>query len=216
MRLVTAIAAAMLLSVPAHAMDMHAHHPMPAKMSGKMGKVKRSAAIEAYIASAGGMHQAMNITYTGDADIDFARGMVPHHQGAVNMVEVLHKYGKDAELRELGKRIVTAQNAEIGIMKRWLETHDNPKLPAVSNARVDEYRAAMERMHQAMSIRYTGDADVDFVHGMIPHHQGAIDMAWILLKHGHDPMLRDICHDVIRSQQQEIAFMQDWLKRHGK
>ncbi len=70
-------------------------------------------------------------------------------------------------------------------------------------------------MHQGMST-LTGDADVDFMQGMIPHHQGAIDMAEIVLKYGKDPETRKLAEDIIKAQQSEIAFMKEWLAKRGK
>lgn len=62
----------------------------------------------------------------------------------------------------------------------------------------------------------TGDADIDFVQGMIPHHQGAIDMATILLQNGHDPQIRKLAADIVKAQESEIAMMKSWLKDHGR
>lgn len=77
------------------------------------------------------------------------------------------------------------------------------------------YAAAMEKMHQGMMLNYTGNADVDFVRGMIPHHQGAIDMARIELEYGTDPEMKKLAEDVIAAQEKEIAEMQAWLEKNA-
>jgi len=78
------------------------------------------------------------------------------------------------------------------------------------------YRDANTKMHKDMDIPYSGDADADFVRGMIPHHQGAIDMAKIVLAHGKDPVIRKLAENVIRDQEKEVAMMRDWLKKNGR
>ncbi len=75
------------------------------------------------------------------------------------------------------------------------------------------FRNVNAEMHQAMDIPYAGDADVDFVRSMIPHHQAAVDMAKIVLQHGRDEQIRKLAADVIREQEREIAAMQAWLRK---
>ena len=78
------------------------------------------------------------------------------------------------------------------------------------------FKDANAKMHDGMAIAFTGDADLDFVRGMIPHHQGAIDMARVLLAHGKDPELQKLGNDIIAAQTKEIAQMQAWLTAHEK
>ncbi len=68
-------------------------------------------------------------------------------------------------------------------------------------------QAAMDRMMAGMSVRPAGDVDQDFTAMMIPHHQGAIDMAQAELRYGHNEQLRRIAQEIVVEQQQEIAAM---------
>lgn len=77
------------------------------------------------------------------------------------------------------------------------------------------FREADARMHGEMAIRYTGDVDVDFVKGMIPHHRGAVAMAKVALEHSKNPEIRKLAEEIVRSQDGEIAWMEKFLKDRG-
>jgi uncharacterized protein (DUF305 family) len=94
--------------------------------------------------------------------------------------------------------------------------HGAPAAKAGDSAATTAYKAANTRMHKDMDIAFTGDADADFVRGMIPHHQGAIDMARVILAHGKDPALKKLATGIIAEQEKEIAMMREWLKANGK
>ncbi|TYL96680.1 DUF305 domain-containing protein [Bradyrhizobium rifense] len=79
---------------------------------------------------------------------------------------------------------------------------DGPETPFMA-----ENQAAMQRMMSGMNITRSGDVDRDFAAMMIPHHQGAIEMAQAELRHGHNEQLRRIAQEIIVEQQQEIAAM---------
>ena len=72
------------------------------------------------------------------------------------------------------------------------------------------------KMRQDMAITFTGNADVDFVKGMIPHHQAAVDMAKVVLAFGKDPEVKKVAEGVIKAQDAEIAWMKEWLKKQGQ
>lgn len=98
-------------------------------------------------------------------------------------------------------------------------SHDMPMMHG-SGAKDSGSTAALKeanaKMHKAMAIPMTGNADVDFVRGMIAHHQGAIDMAKVELQYGKDEKIRTMAKDIITAQEGEIAMMKAWLKDHGQ
>lgn len=102
----------------AHAQENHMGHEMHATESGQMTEAAKE-----YMAGMEQMNRDMAVPMTGDADRDFAAMMIPHHQGAIEMAKTQLKYGKDAVLRKMSEEIIKAQEAEIAILRKWLEDH---------------------------------------------------------------------------------------------
>ncbi|MER9637245.1 DUF305 domain-containing protein [Mesorhizobium sp. M0228] len=123
----------------------------------------------------------------------------------------------------LAKKIVLLMMAAGMLLAVFLESvpaqaeemkHDMGAMGAQSPS-TEGYKAAMDKIHtDMMAIEYSGNADVDFARGMIPHHQAAIDMAKVELANGKDPEIRKLAEAVIAAQQAEIKQMQDWLAAH--
>jgi uncharacterized protein (DUF305 family) len=78
------------------------------------------------------------------------------------------------------------------------------------------FAASMKTMMNGMHAKPTGKPDKDFVLMMIPHHQGAIDMAKVELQYGADPQLRQLATDIVAAQEKEIAQMKAWLDKSGR
>jgi len=78
------------------------------------------------------------------------------------------------------------------------------------------FHAINAKMHAGMDIAFTGNADVDFVKGMIPHHEGAVDMAKTVLAFGKDPEVRKLAEEIVKAQETEIAQMKAWLAKNAR
>jgi uncharacterized protein (DUF305 family) len=162
------------------------------------------------------MMSGMDIKPTGDVDHDFTAMMIPHHRGAIDMAQAELLYGHNEQLHRLAQEIVVEQLQEIAAM--WLAigdaAYDAPAAtpshkanPGVDAPFVSLSKAAMDKMMTNMTVKPTGDVDHDFVAMMVPHHQGAIDMAQAELQYGQNPQLKTIAQEIIVDQMQEIALM---------
>jgi uncharacterized protein (DUF305 family) len=127
-KLVTALAAAGLAMSFAIAQEEEPAAGMMGEMSHDdmmsmmMGKPKgdQGPSSTAFAKANAEMHSAMNIEFSGNADVDFAKGMIAHHEGAIEMSKVVLEFGKDAEMKKLAEQIIAAQGPEIEQMKAWL------------------------------------------------------------------------------------------------
>lgn len=110
-----------------------------------------------------------------------------------------------------GETTSTETTAAKTIDAKTIDAKTTANLPIVTQ----EFQVAMDNMHGPMMAGIMdSDPDTAFVKGMIPHHEGAVEMARIVLKHGTDPEIRQLAENVIRDQEKEIKMMQDWLAKH--
>ena len=78
------------------------------------------------------------------------------------------------------------------------------------------FKAADDKMMMDMNRPMTGNADQDFVAGMLPHHGGAVEMARVEIQYGKDPEMLRLAHGIVAAQEKEIAQMKAWQKKHPK
>ncbi|MBW8361682.1 MAG: DUF305 domain-containing protein [Kaistella sp.] len=153
------------------------------------------------------MHRA---TPTGNTDADFSRMMIEHHKGAVEMSELVLEKGKNEELKTFAKKVIDAQNTEIGLKKKFADRKETSA----------DHKAFQQDLNRSMSammdknIPVHNDIDKDYAQQMIPHHQSAVDMAEVYLKYGREQELLKLCNAVVTAQTAEISELQDWLKRN--
>ncbi len=93
----------------------HDHATMPATDTADTPATKAFRDVDAE------MHRNMDIRYSTDVDVDFVRGMIPHHKGAVAMAKVALRHSKDPEIRKLAEEIIKAQDVEIAQMEAFLK-----------------------------------------------------------------------------------------------
>jgi len=181
------------------------------------------------------MMAMVTIRPTGDADRDFVAMMAPHHQGAIDMAQAELRYGHNEQLLRIAQEIVVEQLQEIAAMHIAVGDVVSPdaatlaaSMPGIAGTPapaspphtattavslkaerpfLKDNDTAMTRMMNDMTVKPTGNVDSDFVAMMVPHHQGAIDMAQTELRDGHNARLRRIAQEIIVDQMQEIALM---------
>jgi uncharacterized protein (DUF305 family) len=123
---------------------------------------------------------------------------------------VLRTIGPVAKLAVAGSLLITALAG--GPRAQQHEAHAAPA-PVATRDFATSMAEATAKMHAAMAAaKPTGDPDRDFLVAMIPHHEGAVEMARLVLVHGRDPLVRRLAEDIIAGQQSEIAAMRARLE----
>lgn len=191
--------------------DAHAGHDMN---DVTVNAEKMSDMLKDYTKSMTSMHNEMMVGMGyNDPDTAFAKGMLGHHRGAVDMAKIELKYGTDETMRILAQDIINSQQLEIDILNKWLASHpDAPKPKPNTEAMQEAYAKGMNTMHSDMMLGIAEPvADMAFARGMLPHHIGAVDMAKVQLQYGTDEEMRKLAQDIIDAQQPEIELIQNWI-----
>lgn len=148
-----------------------------------------------------------------DADVQFAQMMIPHHQQAVAMSElVLQADGIDPEVTKVAEAIKAAQAPEIELMQGWLQEWGADDMDGMHDMNGMEGDGMLSDSDMGKLARAKGDElTTRFLEGMIGHHRGAIEMARHELDKGSNSDAQKLADEIIESQQAEIGQMRDLL-----
>lgn len=164
------------------------------------------------------MHNEMMIGMGyNDPDTAFAKSMLGHHRGAVDMAKLELKHGNDSSIRQLAEQIMTTQQLEIDILNKWLASHPDtvnakPETPAMQQALAQ----SIDKMQKEIVLGSTDPMpDLAYAKAMLPHHIGALDIAKLQIKYGKDEEMRQLAQQIIQAQPAEIELMQNWIATYS-
>ncbi|MCJ8163373.1 DUF305 domain-containing protein [Pontibacter sp. E15-1] len=163
------------------------------------------------------MEQGMAaVEMTMDPDVDFAHMMLPHHQGSIDMSTIVLKYATHPELKEMAQKFIDGDTESKARLQAFLDAHGAPA-PSAGAEFKQEMEQAMMKMNQNMkAYNMSNDPDYDFAETMTHHHQGAIDMSQIELKHGKDQPALNEAKMIIEHQQKDIVDLGKFRNEHGQ
>lgn len=159
------------------------------------------------------MHEAMMAATEADAGETWARKMIPHHQGALDMSEIVLRDTQDAEIRRMAQKTLEMQTGDIAELRRWLEANEGAAAGAAATGADAEnpFMSAEAKMKDAMMAAVGADTDETWARKMIAHHQGALDMSQVVLRESDDADIRRMAQKTVEMQTADIAELRAWL-----
>lgn len=152
-------------------------------------------------------------------DLQFIDTMSHHHEGAVEMAEIVVKKSSNEDLKKFAQKIIDDQQKEIAQMKDWREKWFAGAPPA-KNMEMTGMADSMKMMTgdemKKMETLTGTQLDLMFVEMMIPHHQGAVIMANEALQKSSKPEIKTLAGSIIKAQEAEIKQMTDWKAKWKK
>lgn len=161
------------------------------------------------------MHEAMMSAMGADAGETWARKMISHHQGALDMSEIVLRDTQDADIRRMAQKTIEMQPGDIAELRRWLETNVGAAAGAAApgGSAENPYATAEAEMKDAMMAATGADTDQTWARKMIAH-QGSLDMAQVVLRESQDADIRRMAQKTIEMQTADIAELRAWLDSH--
>lgn len=158
------------------------------------------------------MHEAMMAATGASAGETWARKMIPHHQGALDMSQIVLRDTQDAEIRRMAQKTVEMQTQDIAELRRWLETQAGATSDSTSSGQNSPFASAEAKMNEAMMGATGANTDQTWARKMIAHHQGALDMARVVLQQSPDAEIERMAQKTIEMQTADISELQAWLQ----
>ena len=187
--------------------QMHSNHQM---------SMDHSKAKPVYLAMMDSMMIDMDRVSGQTVDSDFVIRMIPHHQGAIAMSRYQILHGKNVEMIQLAKSILTEQQVEVQLMRKWIEDKSGNGAPTgadYSTQLIRSMNLMMKDLPQADKLK---DLDEAFALVMIPHHEAAIDMARAAIPFLKDPEKLSFAQALISNEKIEIEQMLNYLRKKNE
>lgn len=180
------------------------------------------------------MQQMGSQEMSGNIDQDFAKMMITHHQGAINLSDQVMQSGDNSEIIERARMVSQTKQQEIEQLQAHAgsdtntggvndqsgmndQTANNQQQMGAGGDVSEQLRSATEgTLNQLQSAGLNGDPDHDYAHLLILHHQDAVEMAEVQVQHGQNEELKALAQQIIDNNQQEISELETWVSSNDQ